>query len=225
MTTPHQTLQNGFPGPRLSAVAFILAPLLLCVGGVLLMEFEGGEFEEIQQRIAASPGRAALGVNVFIAGWLLAMICVFALARLIAQRRPVLAAFGGVLAVFGLVVSLSFSGIATFENAIAQYPDRAVAAEVNALVEPAPILFALLPGIPLGWILLAVGAWRANVLGPARAVLVAGPALMPIGAIGGVAFLLPVAFAALAVALVPLGIQILLAGSAPGAPERAASPE
>lgn len=219
-STPRQTLQNSFPGPRLAGVAFLAAPVLLAVGAALLMQFEGGEFEDIQQRIIAEPARAAIGLNVFIAGWMLLMVCVFALARLIAQRRPVLAAFGGFLAIMGLVVSLSFSGIATFEQGIAQYSDRTAAAEVNALVAPAPILFAFLPGIPLGWILLAVGAWRAGVLGPARAAMVAGPALVPIGAVGGFPIVLPIAFATLAIALVPLGVDLLRAKAAAPAKSR-----
>lgn len=222
MSSHHETLQKSFPGPRLAGVAFIVAPLAMLVAALALMRFEGAEFEEIQQRIAAEPLRAEIGLNVFVLGWMLTIVCVAALARLIAQRRPLLAAFGGFLAIMGLTVSLVFGGIASFEHGVAKLDDRALAAEVNTLVGPPAILFALLPGVPLGWALLAVGSWRAGVISPLRAPFVAGPALVPVGAIAGFPVALPIAFAALAIALVPLGVELL---RAPSPARRAAAAE
>lgn len=212
-----KTLQNGFPGPRLAGVALVLGPLVMLAAAALLMEFEGGEFEEIQQRIADQPLRAEVGLNLMIVGWLLMTLGVLTLARLIAQRHPTLAAFAGVLTLMGLVVSFVFAGIATIEHGVAEFPDRGLAAQLEPVIAPPVALLLFLPGIPLGWLLLAVGSWRAGVLGPVRAAMLLGPIGVPVGAILGFPVALVIGFAAVSIALVPLGVQILRAPATAGA--------
>lgn len=213
MSSHVQTLRNGFPGPRVAGVALIIAPLLMVVAAFFLMEFEGGTPEELMTRRAEQPLRSELGANVIILGWATMTIALFALARLVAARKPTLATVGALLAFAGICVSLVFSGIASIEHGLSLMDDRAVALQANEVVMPPLVLVFMLPGVILGWPILAIGAWRAGVLGPARAVALAGTAGLPIGPILGFAAALPVVFLLNAIALVPLGIDILRAPS------------
>ncbi|MGC5411184.1 hypothetical protein ACPXCX_47040, partial [Streptomyces sp. DT225] len=66
-----------------------------------------------------------------------------------------------------------------------------------------------------GWLLLAVGAYRARVLGPLRAVALAMAAGMPLGVLKGTTPLSVAAAVGLCVALVPLGVAVGRGGRTP----------
>lgn len=209
MLSPAETLQKSFPGPRLAGVAFVLAPIVLLAGTVLLMAFETGSDAERQARIAAEPLRAELGLNLYMLGWPLVALCVVALASLVAAKHPVLAALSGTLALAGVVVSIFWGGIAAFENGIATMADREAASAALASAAPPVVVLFLLPDIPLGWPFLAYAAWRADVLTAWRAVALAVTGTLPFWVLSGFASGMPIAFLGMAVGFVPLGIELM----------------
>ncbi|MGW5697593.1 hypothetical protein ACWEWX_44200, partial [Streptomyces asiaticus] len=68
-----------------------------------------------------------------------------------------------------------------------------------------------------GWILLAVGAYRARVLGPLRAAALGLVSMMPLGVLKGTTAWSVAAATGLCVALVPLGVAAWRAGPTPRA--------
>jgi hypothetical protein len=75
---------------------------------------------------------------------------------------------------------------------------------------------ALSVAIMAGWVVLALGAWRARVLGLFRAVCLAAMSALPLGVLKGTTALSIVAVAGLTVALAPLGVRMLREGEKPG---------
>lgn len=214
MASSHSILQNGFPGLRLAGVSMILAPIFLFAGGVLLSAFESGTFEERQAAIEADPMRADLGANLFYLGRLFEVLALFAFARIVATRRPFLGAAGGVLTLAGIFLAVYFTGIATMEHASALQSDREAMGELNE--SAGPIVAALLtaPGLTLGWPLMAFAAWRAEVLGIPRALILAVTGTLPLWVLGGFPILSPVPFVAFGIVFVPFGVDLLRAAHA-----------
>jgi hypothetical protein len=64
--------------------------------------------------------------------------------------------------------------------------------------------------ILVGWIVIAIGAWRTQVLGLAAAVALALTSALPLGLLKGTTALSLVALGGLAFALVPMGVRELL---------------
>lgn len=77
------------------------------------------------------------------------------------------------------------------------------------------VLQPLSIAIFFGWVVLAVGVWRAGVLGIVRSVALASMSALPIGVLKGTGPMSIVATLGLCVALVPLGARILKDGPAP----------
>ena len=208
MTVHRETLRNSFPGPRLAGLAMILAPLFLIVGATLAIPFETGDDATRQQALADDPVRGDVVLNGLFGGAILVSVCIVAMARLIATKKPLLAAIGGALALAGTYVSAMFGGVMMYEIALAAEPNREVALAVLARGEPPIVALLALPGMILGWLVLGFGAWRAGVFGPLRSIALAGPALLPFAVLATPA-LLPVPYTLLAIALVPLGVHLL----------------
>ncbi|HLE97482.1 MAG TPA: hypothetical protein VI997_08945, partial [Candidatus Thermoplasmatota archaeon] len=164
--------------------------------------------------LAAEPARADLSLNLYVLGWALAVPCIVVVARLAAVERPALASFGGLLTLAGVTVSIFWGGISTFEHGLALFADRAVATAALEAGDPPAVVYLLLPGIPLGWPLLALAAWRGGVLPVWRAAALALVGTIPFWVLGGFPMLLPLPFVAMAVAFVPLGLALLRDGGA-----------
>ncbi len=209
MDSPLDILRNGFPGPKLSGVCFVLAPVLLIPAAFLLFPFEQGTLEERQAALAQQPLRAAAGMELFLAGWMLAAIAAIALARLIAHTRPRIGALGGCLALAGIFVSMFFGGVATYELAMSAVPDRATVAAIEEGAEPPVLILLSGAGIVFGWLVLAFGAYRSRLLGVVPSVALAATALVPAAVLGGYPVLMPVPFLGMAIALIPLGLSLL----------------
>lgn len=201
--------RNGFPGPRLAGVAFVLAPVLLFAGALLLMAFERGSLAERQAALAAEATRAAIGSELFHVGWLLAIVAVVGFARFAAQRAPNLAAVGGFLALMGISVSLFFGGIGTSESALAKIPEQDVALRVIESSEPPLVVLLSASGIAFGWPMLALAGWRGGVLGIPQSVALALAGTLPLWVLGGIPMLMWVPFLGMGVAFVPLGVGLL----------------
>jgi hypothetical protein len=71
------------------------------------------------------------------------------------------------------------------------------------------IVSSLNAAIFLGWIVLAIGAWRSGVLGLARSVALGAMAALMMGVLKGTSTASVAATASLSIALVPLGVKVL----------------
>lgn len=209
------------PGPWVEGVSLVLGPLLL-IAGVLARIGEADFFPGQLAAYAAQPGRMVLSYSLFAAGTVLLWPAVTALARGIAGTHPGWARWGATLVILGLfgrvfhagVSHLAFQLVDALGLAAAQ---RAVAATYGAF----HVFKAVNVCIMTGWIVLAVGAFRAGALGSRAVGMVRCAALalatgLPLGVLKGSGDPVSlVALLGLAVALVPLGVTVLRAAPRP----------
>ncbi|GAA3694557.1 hypothetical protein GCM10022224_070100 [Nonomuraea antimicrobica] len=204
------------PGRWVEGAGLVLGPVLLAAG-VLLRIGEDDFFPGQLAAYAADPGRMALSYGLFAAGVVLLWPAVTALARLIRPTRPGWARWGLTLVVAGLFGRVFHAGVShlAFQLVDALGPvaaQRAVETTYGAF----HVFKATNVCIMVGWIVLAVGAYRAGALGLVRCVALGLAAGLPLGVLKGssdpVSLVAP---AGLAVALVPLGVTVLRNGPAP----------
>lgn len=209
------------PGPWVEGVSLILGPLLL-LAGVLTRIGEADFFPGQLAAYAAEPGRMVLSYSLFAAGTVLLWPAVTSLARRIGVTCPGWARWGVTLVVLGLfgrvfhagVSHLAFQLVDTLGLEAAQ---KAVASTYGAF----HVFKAVNVFIMGGWIVLAVGAFRARAMGSgavgvARCVALALAAGLSLGVLKGSSD--PISIAALlglAFALVPLGVTVLRQAPAP----------
>ncbi|MFD9410692.1 hypothetical protein ACFWBN_27240 [Streptomyces sp. NPDC059989] len=205
-----------FPGRWVGGVSLVAAPVLLGAGVLLRLPFHFFFPEQLAARVE-HPGLIAASYGAFAAGTVLLWPALAALASRIGRRSPGLALWGGVFAVLGLFARTFHAGV---DHLAFQLADRqgaeAAARFVGETYGAFHIFSALNLAIMGGWLLLAVGARRARVLGPVRALALAATAALPLGVLKGTTPLSVVAVAGLGLALVPLGISVLRDGPAPG---------
>ncbi|MER5318047.1 hypothetical protein [Streptosporangium roseum] len=207
--------RTTLPGPWVEGVSLILGPLLLLAG--VLARIEANDFFPGQlAAYAAQPGRMALSYGLFATGTVLLWPAVTSLSRRIGVSHPGWARWGITLVVLGLsgrvfhagVSHLAFQMVDTLGLEAAQ---KAVSDTYGAF----HVFKAVNVFIMTGWIVLAVGAFRARALGagPAGTTRCAALALaagLPLGVLKGSGD--PISLAALlglALALVPLGVTVL----------------
>ncbi|MEU6879344.1 hypothetical protein [Streptomyces sp. NPDC046712] len=204
-----------FPGRWVGGVSLVLGPSLLLTGVLLRLPFPFFFPEQLAAR-ADHPGLMAASYGAFAAGTVLLWPGVAVLTSRIGRSRPGLALWGGVFAVLGLFARTFHAGV---DHLALQLADRQGAQEASRFVAETygafHVFSALNIAIMGGWLLLALGAWRARVLGPVRAVALAAAAALPLGVLKGTTPLSVVAVAGLCLALVPLGVTVLRDGPAP----------
>jgi hypothetical protein len=207
-----EPLERWIGGP-----AMIAAPGLLLTGMLLRVPFP---FFFPHQLTAAveRPGLLTAAYTCVLAGTVLLWPAVLALAARIAVKRPGWAAWGAVLVVTGLFERAFHAG---FDQAAMDLARRRGADFATTFVGEAYgdlHLFSYLSfTILLGWIVLAVGAWRSGALRTVQALGLAAAALMPLGVLKGTTVLSMVGAAGLCVALVPTGIRLVRSGPRPKA--------
>jgi hypothetical protein len=129
----------------------------------------------------------------------------------VAAHRPGLGRAGGALTIIGLFGPAFFLGINHLEIQLADLADRAGAAAAFESAETTPNIINLAgPALVVGLILLAVGTAKTGVLPRPRSWALGLAALAPVGLISGIVVISVVAWLALAIALVPLGLRYLL---------------
>ncbi|MEO3799420.1 hypothetical protein [Nonomuraea sp. B1E8] len=204
-----------FPGRWVEAAGLLLGPVLM-LAGVLLRADIDDFFPAQLAAFAASPARISLSYSAFAAGNVLLWPAVIALVRRVWAAQPRWALWGGVLILLGLFARTFHAGVNHLAFQLVDVQDlqtaqKAVADSYGAF----HVFHALSFSIFFGWIVLAVGTWRARVLGLTRSVALASMSALPIGVLKGTGPMSVVATVGLCVALVPLGVHVLKDGPAP----------
>jgi hypothetical protein len=206
-----------FPGPWVGGASLILGPLLLLSGVLLRIRFDFF----FPQQLAAYQQHPTLmfaAYSAFAAGTVVLWPAVATLARLIARSNPTLAVWGGTLAMLGLFARTFHAGVDHLAFQIVAVRDIESATRIVGDSYGAYYLLnALNPTILVGWVVLAIGAYRSRTLGGARSVALGLMSALMLGVLKGSDWISVLATAGLCVALVPLGVQLLRAESAPSA--------
>ncbi|TMR94480.1 hypothetical protein [Nonomuraea basaltis] len=204
------------PGRWVEGTGLLLGPLLL-LAGVLTRAGEDDFFPGQLAAYAAAPERMIFSYSLYAAGIVLLWPAVTALARRIGVTHPGWARWGATLVVLGLFGRVFHAGVSHLAFRLVDALGLTAAQEAVAGTYGAFHVFkAVTICIMGGWIVLAVGAYRAKALGVARCVALALAAGLPLGVLKGSSDPISlVALAGLAVALVPLGVTVLKDGPAP----------
>jgi hypothetical protein len=207
-------MTNEMPGRWVEGVGLVLGPLLL-VAGVLTRLGADDFFPGQLAAYAADPGRMAWSYGLYAAGVVLLWPAVTALGRLAGSSGW--ARWGVTLVVLGLFGRVFHAGVShlAFQlvDALGLEAAQRVVAETYGAFHVFKAVNVCIMG---GWIVLAVGAYRARALGVIRCVCLALAAGLPLGVLKGSSDLISLAaLAGLAVALVPLGITMLRNGPVP----------
>ncbi|QFY13564.1 hypothetical protein GBF35_49645 [Nonomuraea phyllanthi] len=210
------TNKQTLPGRWVEGAGLVLGPVLL-LAGVLVRAGAGDFFPDQLAAYAAAPGRMVLSYSLYAAGAVLLWPAVTALARRIAVAHPGWARWGVTLVVLGLFGRVFHAGVSHLAFHLV---DALGLAAAQRAVEATYGAFHVFKAVNLcimgGWIVLAVGAYRARALGVVRCVCLALAAGLPLGVLKGSSD--PISLAALlglAIALVPLGVTVLKDGPAP----------
>lgn len=204
-----------FPGRWVGGTSLILGPIVLFTGVALRLPFDFF----FPQQLAAfheHPTRMAAGYAVVAAGHVLLFPAILTLARRIGATQPGWALWGGMLTTLGLFARTFHAGVSHMAFQIERSDGVAVATRLVASSYGAFHVFHVLsPAIMLGWIVLAIGAYRSRVLGAVRAIALALMASLVMGVLKGSSLMSMIATGAACVALVPLGVEVLRDGPPP----------
>lgn len=208
---PAEALSEGFPGPLITGVCLIAAPILGVIGSALAIGVYSYKGADMIREMADHHARGTAGMNFAVAGVALMVFAVTALARAICTRRATLGRAAGTLTILGLAGPLFFEGMYWGASYLTAPSRQAAGAHmINATeVIPSTIVNVSGPALILGFILLAVGAAKSGLLSRSRSVALGLTALLPVGFISGFIVLSAIGFALAAIALVPLGLSAL----------------
>ncbi|MEV0666047.1 hypothetical protein ACIBI3_36030 [Actinomadura luteofluorescens] len=214
-TQPPALVSFAFPGRWLAGTSLLLGPVLL-LSGVLLRARFHFFFSDQLAAYDRHPMLMTASYSCFAAGTVALWPAVSALALRIGAVRPVTAAFGGGLVLVGLFARTFHAGADHLAFGLVDAQGRTSATAAVADSYQAFHIFQYTSfAIMLGWPVLAVGAWRAGVLGPVRCLGLALMALLPLGVLKGTTPLSIAGAAGLCLALAPLGLATLLEGPRP----------
>ncbi|MGI5492933.1 hypothetical protein [Microtetraspora malaysiensis] len=209
------TTSFDFPGRWVEGAGLVLGPVSMLAGVLLRVDYDGF-FPAQLAAFTESPGRMTASYSAFAVGNVLLWPAVIALVRRISPASPRLALWGGVMVMLGLFARTFHAGVNHLAFQLVDVQGLAAARKAVADAYGAFHVFqSLSVAIFFGWIVLAVGAWRSNVLGIAQSVALASMSALPIGVLKGTGPMSIVATLGLCVALVPLGLRVLKDGPAP----------
>lgn len=201
------------PGRWVEGAGLVLGPLLLLAGVVARLGVNDF-FPDQLAAYAVQPERMVLSYSLFTAGVVLLWPAVTALARRVGGAW---AAWGATLVILGLFGRVFHAGIS---HLAFQMVDALGLEAASKAVADTYGAFHVFKGVSIcimaGWIVLAIGAYRAKALGLVRSVALGLGAGLPLGVLKGSSDPISlVALVGLAVALVPLGFEVLRNGQAP----------
>lgn len=212
MFVERSTNTINFPGRWLGGGALILGPLLLLAGVALRYRFNFF-FPDQLAAFHEHPTLLIASYSTFAAGNVLMWPAVIILAKMISVKRPAWAFLGGTFAIFGLFARTFHAGIDHLAFQLVQEQNVDLATKVIADSYGAFHIFKTFNlAIMLGWIVLAIGAYRAATLKIYQCVALALMTSLPLGVLKGSTPFSFIATAGLCVALLPLGIKVLREG-------------
>jgi hypothetical protein len=220
--TPQPALP-AFPGRWATGISMLVAPIVLAVMCLLasgIYKYFGRPF---LSAMAAQPVITEIFLNVVPLAIFLLMLAAVGLAGATRGTAPRLSDLGGGAALLGLCgpiffVAIEFSG---FQLSSPKYLAAGAYMYDQANMVPRISLNISGPAIILAFILLAVAARKAGLMGRFRAVCLAATGLLPFGFIGAFLPISALGFVGCAIALAPLGLRWLRAGSPSPAPDPA----
>lgn len=199
-----------FPGRILGALSLIIAPILLIIGEYLRLDYYF-YFPKQLEAYANHPGQMMASYSFFALGLILLWPGIIMLTQLIAFTKPKLAVWAGTITLFGLFLRLFHEGINWLAFMIVDVKGLDAATQVvKDTYGSFYVLAAFLIAIPIGYILLAIGAFKARILGLIPALLLGQWALHSNGVLKGSNWGSLEATAMFALALIPLGCVLLL---------------
>ena len=195
--------QDPFPGRWVGGVCLILGPVLLLIGALLRIQFH---FFAPQQLHAFErhPGLVTAAYSTYSVGAVALYLGILVLVHRIAGWNRTWAFWGGALAVIGLFNRTFSAGVdhMAFQMVTVLGSDEAFAV-VSDTYRAFHVFRSTNPAVILGWPVLAIGAYRAGVLGPARSAALALMFMLPFGTLKGTE-IRSIAIVGLCAALVPL---------------------
>ncbi|WP_420150786.1 hypothetical protein [Spirosoma sp.] len=205
-----------FPGRWVGGTSMILGPFLLLAGSLLRIQFHFF-FPDQLKAFDEYPTLITTSYNLFLAGNILLWPAISVLAQLIGQTKPGWATWGGTFVMLGLFARTFHYGInhlafQLVEVQNLQLATKAVADSYGAF----HIVATLSAAILFGWIILAIGAYLYGVLNLLRSIALGTMSVLMLGVLKGSSLASVLATAGLCTALIPLGVQILRSGPAPG---------
>lgn len=197
-----------FPGRWIGGASLVLGPLLL-LAGVLLRAPYDFFFPAQLAAHHQHPVLLTAAYSAFAAGTVVLWPGVCVLALRIASHRPAPALWGGTLTLLGLFARTFHAGVDHLALRLGHILGTEEAVRVVGESYGAFHVFSALNAVIMGgWVVLAVGAHRARVLGPLRSLALGLTSLLPLGVLKGTTPLSVVAVAGLCLALVPLGVAM-----------------
>jgi hypothetical protein len=200
-----------FPGRWVGGGSLILGPLLIATGALLRIQFH---FFAPQQLAAYQehPTLITAAYSVYSIGSVVLCFGIISLANLIGRWSPVWAGWAGCLAICGLFNRTFSAGVdhLAFQLVRVQNLDMAFQA-VSDSYRAFHIFRTLNGAIMMGWVLLAIGAYRSGTLGRLRSVALGLMVMLPFGTLKGTE-IRSIAIIGLCVALIPLGVSMLRNG-------------
>jgi len=205
-----------FPGRWLGGLSLIAAPLIFLTGILLRLRFRFF-FPYQLAAFDQHPMLVTAAYNCFWAGNILLWPAVLIITQRIGRSKPDWATWGGAFVLFGLFARTFHAGAdhLAFQLVRIEGADRAtktIAATYGAF----HIVSALSATIMFGWILLAIGGYLSGTFGLLRAVGLGLMSALMLGILKGSSITSVVAATGLCFAMVPLGIEVLLAPPRPG---------
>lgn len=214
-TTSTAVPQPAPPGRWVGGTSLVVGPPLLLAGVLLRLRFDFF-FPAQLTAYEGHPDLMTASSALVAAGWVLLWPGVVLLAARIGDTHRELAMWGGTLTVLGLFARVFHTGVEHLAFQLVTVRGAASATRVVSETYGAFHVFsALNAAIMCGWVLLAVGAYRAGVFGPSRGLALALASMMPLGVLKGTTPWSVAAAAGLCVALLPLGVTVLRAGPVP----------
>ncbi|WP_223834362.1 hypothetical protein [Spirosoma profusum] len=204
-----------FPGRWIGGVAMIVAPLLLVLSQLLLLQFEFF-FPQQLKAFDQLPTQVTTAYSLFLAGNIFLWPAILTLAKLVGQRQPAWARWGGTLVMLGLFARTFHYGINHLAFQLVkvqnlQLATKAVADSYGAF----HIVSSLSGAIMFGWAILAIGTYRSGVLSLVSSIGLGLMSALMLGVLKGASFVSIFATVGLCVALLPLGKSVLMSGPIP----------
>lgn len=205
-----------FPGRWIGGVSLLLAPPVLCVAIISRLPFPFF-FPEQLKAYQSHPQLMAWSYQLFLMGNLLLWPGILTLVRQIGLIKSRWATWGGAMVIAGLFARTFHAGVDHLAFQLVRLHDWQFASKIIADAYGAfhvVSLFNLF--IMLGWIILAIGAYNAQVFGLVQSIALGMMSLLMIGVLKGSAWTSIVAVVGLCIAMVTLGIKVITTDRAPG---------